>query len=108
MSHCATSLLWYGCCNIAAIDCNFTVGRAGFPWQRGKKSNWRVETFVWQWRRLESRLPTNGLRIFAKTGSNGPSIGASVTNLLEDFKSVRSDLFEGGMPLAVLLESVQV
>ena len=25
-----------------------TVGRAGFPWQRGKKSNWRVETFVWQ------------------------------------------------------------
>ena len=32
----------------------------------GQKSNWRVETFVWQWRRLESRLPTNGLRIFAR------------------------------------------
>ena len=45
---------------------------------------------------------------FCKNRSNGPSIGASVTNLLEDFKSVRSDLFEGGMPLAVLLESVQV
>ncbi len=43
-----------------------------------------------------------------ETGSNGPSIGASVTNLLQDFKSVRSDLFEDGLPLAVLLESVQV
>ena len=43
-----------------------------------------------------------------ETGSSGPSIGASVTNLLQDFKSVRGDLFEDGLPLAVLLDSVQV
>jgi hypothetical protein len=42
-----------------------------------------------------------------ETGNHGPGMGASVTTLLQDFKAVRSDLFEGNMPLGVLLDNVQ-
>jgi hypothetical protein len=41
-----------------------------------------------------------------QTGNTGPGVAASVTTLLQDFKSTRADLFASGKPLGSLLEAV--
>ena len=40
-------------------------------------------------------------------GTTGPRIGAAVTTLLQEFQANRDDLFQSGMPLYELLETVR-
>ena len=65
------------CCSMAVamlqrLIVTLQLGEQAFRGSGAKSLTGALKLFVWQWRRLESRLPTNGLRIFARNRKQWP------------------------------------